>query len=352
MNGRERFVVTALGGALAVVLLSRLLAHTDAAAMLHAVASAGALVVVAPLPFALSLAVDSYATNLLLRALGNRTTLAQVLPVRLASEALHLSVPAGFVASDTVTAVLLDSRADVPMRDGVVAAIARRWLMMRAHAGYIAFGALFGFSALAALSARLLGGPGLVWALVASAVVPLGASFTIGAGVLGRSTFTRLQALCRRVPSDRARRWVESRRCEASATDAQVARLRAAPRATTAATLGYFACWCVEALDSALVLHLVGGDVSLRAVFAVEAGLTLVRSLAVIAPSGLGVVDVGYATVLPALGVDANAAAAFVVLKRGKELAWVAAGYAVLGWIRARAAGRARAAAPALAGST
>jgi hypothetical protein len=56
----------------------------------------------------------------------------------------------------------------------------------------------------------------------------------------------------------------------------------------------------------------------------------MVRSVAVLAPSGLGVVDLGYATVLRALGGEPGAVAAFVLLRRAKEAVWVAAGYAIL----------------------
>ena len=336
-----RVVVTTFGCALAAYLFARLLTHTGASATWHALASAGPLVGLAIAPFALGMTIDAYGSVLLLRALGSQTTLAQMLPVRIASEALHSSVPAGFVASDTATAVLLETRFDVPIRDGVVASIARKWLVMRAHAAYIAVGAVGGFAALAASSRQLLGcgcgGGALPWIVLASAAVPLGASWAVGAGLLGRSTFTRLHAIVARLPSRRLRRWAEARRHEAVSTDAQVLRLRAARSATAAATLAFFGCWCVEALESALLLRLVGADVALAAVVAVEAGLSLVRSLAVIAPSGLGVVDFGYATVLPMLGADAGSAAAFVVLKRAKELAWVAAGYALLGAMRGRA---------------
>jgi hypothetical protein len=333
---RPKLIVTTLGCALAALLLARLFTHTGAAETWHALGRGGPLVVLAIAPFALGMTIDAYGSVLLLRALGSPTTLAQMLPVRIASEALHSSIPAGFVASDTATAVLLEAR-DVPLRDGVVASIARKWLVMRAHAVYIGAGALGGFAALAGSSPRLLGGGSLPWIVLASAAIPLAASWALGAGLLGRSTFTRLHTLLARLPSRRVRRWADARGHEAVATDAQVARLRAARRSTTAATLAFFGSWCVEALESALLLRLVGADVALTSVVAVEAGLSLVRSLAVIAPSGLGVVDLGYATVLPAVGADGSSAAAFVVLKRAKEIAWVAVGYAILGTLRGRA---------------
>jgi uncharacterized membrane protein YbhN (UPF0104 family) len=269
--------------------------------------------------------------------MGQRTTFAQMLPVRIASEALHFSLPGGFVASDTATALLLSSRSDVKIPDGVVALVARKWLVMRAHAIYIALGALVGLPALGELSRAHGGGRALPWAVVGSSIIPLAVSCSIGAVLLGRGTLVNLATLLSRVPLAAVRRWVESRREQAAATDTQVARLRASHRATWMATSAFLVGWCFEALESAFLLHLVGADVPLRAVFAVEGGLSLVRSIVFLSPSGLGVIDLGYAAVLPAFGAEAGATAAFLLLKRAKELAWIAGGYAVLAAMRARA---------------
>ncbi|MDP9001027.1 MAG: flippase-like domain-containing protein, partial [Myxococcota bacterium] len=277
---------------------------------------------------------DAYGTVLLLRVLRNRVTVAQMLPVRIACEALHLSVPGGFVVSDTATAVLLEARCEVPLRDGLVASIARKWLVMRAHAAYIALAALVGFSALANLAIGPVAVGRLPWIVLVSAPVPLGASWMVGAGLLGRSTFATLHALLLRLPSRRLGSWLKARRTEAVTTDAQVARLHAAGPATAIATLAFLGCWCVEALETALLLRLVGIVIPLGAIMAVEAGLSLLRSIVVFAPSGLGVTDLGYATLLPMLGGAPATAAAFVLLKRTKELVWVMAGYAILSFLR------------------
>jgi hypothetical protein len=336
MSRRLRTLATVCGCAAAAFVFTRFFAHADTPVMWRAVTSGGPLAAFALAPFALGMTIDAYSTVVLLRAMGYRTTLAQMVLIRIATEALHLSVPAGFVASDTATAVLLEAQSDVPLRDGIVASIARKWLVMRAHAIYIAMGAVGGFTALAAASRQLLGGGALPWIVLASAAIPLGASLALGAGLLGRSAFARLHAGLGRLPWSRVRRWADVRRHEALATDAQVACLRASRTATTTATLGFLGCWCVEALESAFLLRLVGADVRLPAIIAIEAGLSLVRALTVVAPSGLGVVDLGYATVLPALGADAGSAAAFVLLKRAKELVWVIAGYGILGALRGR----------------
>jgi hypothetical protein len=333
---RGTAALTIIGGAFAVGLLAVLVSRSDPGATWAAIRSAGPLVVAALVPFAFGITADACGLLALLRGLGHRTRLAQVLPVRLASEALHLSMPAGFVASDTATAVMLESHCGVPLRDGVIASIARKWLVMRMHAVYIVAGAVVGFAALAQLSQSLMGRAGLPWIVAASSLVPLALSAGLGAGLLGRSTFARLHGLLSRVPSRRLAAWLESKRHDAAMTDRQSARLRAEPAAIARASIAFLVTWCFEAIESALVLRLVGVHIDLAAVFAIEAGLSLVRSAAVIAPSGLGVVDLGYATVLPLLGADAGGAPAFVLLKRAKEVVWVLAGYAVIAAWRAR----------------
>ena len=336
MSRGARVVLTVGGLALATYLLFRLFHSADIAATWHVITAAGPLAGVAFLPFLLGMTFDSYGSVVLLRALGNSVTLSQVLAVRLASEALHSSIPAGFVASETASALLLERRADVPLRDGVVATIARKWLVMRAHVAYILLGAAVGFPALTALSRRVVGNDALAWSVCASAVVPLLGSWAIGAGLLGRSAFERLRSLVARLPFRRISRWLEAHRTETTATDAQAARLRRDVAASTRATALFFASWCAEALESAVLARLIGIDTGLSGIIAAEAAQSLVRSLAVAAPSGLGVVDLGYATVLPMLGADAPSAAAFVLLKRAKELAWMAIGYVLLFAIRRR----------------
>lgn len=342
-----RAIGAAVGACLAAAFFVWLVVHVGGKDIWRALGSCGPLVVLAPVPFAVGMSMDSLGTMIILRAMGRRTTLAQMLPVRIASEALHFSLPGGFVASDAATALLLQSRSEVPIADGVVALIARKWLVMRSHAIYIVLGALMGLAALAQLSRAVGGGRALPWAVAGSSIIPLVASCSIGVVLLGHGTFVGISSFLSRAPVAAVRRWVEGRRRQAAASDAQVARLRASGRATWLATAAFFTGWCFEALESAFLLHLVGADVPIRAVFAVEGGLSLVRSIAIMAPSGLGVIDLGYATVLPAFGAEAGVAAAFLLLKRAKELAWIAAGYAALGVMRGRRGATGRSAATA-----
>jgi uncharacterized membrane protein YbhN (UPF0104 family) len=314
----------------AAALLVRVFGAIDLRATVGAIAHAGRLGPLALAPFLLGMTLDAVGIHLVLRALGHAVPLGRLLPIRIATEALHMTAPAGFVVADTATATLLDAHCGVPLGAGAVLAVGRKWLVMRAHAVYIALGAACGATALTLVSRRFLGGTWFAGAVAASAVVPLALSMALGAGFSGRSALVRLQAFARNCPwralGERVAHW----RSGAVAGDVQLARVGAARSVTWLATASFFACWLFESIETALILWLVGAPLDLGLAMAVEVGLTLARSIGNVAPAGLGIQEAGYATLLTAMGIRGETAAAFVLLKRGKELVWIAIGYGLL----------------------
>jgi hypothetical protein len=91
----------------------------------------------------------------------------------------------------------------------------------------------------------------------------------------------------------------------------------------------FLAGWAWETVETFVILSVLGAGLGLGQVLSFETLLTIVRSLVVVVPSGLGVQDVGYLVFLRGYGVpDAvTLAAAFLVVKRAKETFWVAVGY-------------------------
>jgi hypothetical protein len=321
-------------------LLVRVFASVDVPSLLRAFAHAGRLAPLALVPFLIGTSLDALGLGVLLSALGSRISFARLLPIRIATEALHLTAPAGFVVADTATAALLDAHCRVSLAKGAVLAVARKWLVMRAHAAYIGLGALAGAGVLTAVSERFLGGRWLAVAAGAAALLPLTLSLVLGAGFNGRPAVARAHAALERLPWAFARGFIARWKGGATTADAHLAKLGAEHGATWLATGCFFGCWLFEAIETVLVLWLVGGPASLPLALAVEVGLSLVRSIGNVAPAGLGLQEAGYATLLTAMGVNVDTAAAFVLLKRGKELVWVGVGYALLAAMRRPEAAR------------
>jgi hypothetical protein len=325
----------------AFAVVARALRAVDLRETLRAVTEAGALAPLALLPFVGATALDAFGSGLLLQALGRSLPLARLLPIRIATEALHVTAPAGFVVADSATASLLETHFGVPLSEGAALAVARKWLVMRAHAGYITLGAACGAGVLAAVSSRLLGGRWLPWAVCASALVPLTLSAGLGAAFRGRGARGPLRTALGKISWPALERRARSWRTGAAAIDDHLARIGGSRSLTWLATASFFAGWLFESIETALIVRLVGGPLDLSMAMAAEVSISLVRSLGAVAPAGMGVQEASYVVLLPAMGVSPDIAAAFALLKRGKELVWIGIGYALLGAMRRPEAARA-----------
>jgi len=270
-----------------VALLVRAFAGVDWSATLRAISSTGPLSLIALVPFGIALGLDAFACSAL-----SRVRAAELFVVRVVTEALHFGAPGGVVASEVAAIALYAKRFGMPVREATALAVSRKQLVMRSHAAYLALGALFAGSVLATFHRRA---PLLV---LASAVVLLILSFVVGA-CFDRVTKTRREL-------------------------------------TSRATVLFFCAWVAEAVETAVIAHVVGARISLESVVAVECAISLARSAVAFVPGGLGVQDLGYTSALGALGVPHDTAVAFALLKRAKEIAWIAAGFALSALIRDR----------------
>jgi uncharacterized membrane protein YbhN (UPF0104 family) len=135
------------------------------------------------------------------------------------------------------------------------------------------------------------------------------------------------------VPLARVQRWTLAREVAFVETDQHVrAVLQSHVLKLVLAFLWILCGWFAEAGESWLLLRLLGVELSFPAVLAFEPVVSFARSAAFFIPAGLGVQDAGYMALLRAAHIpDAtNRAAAFVLLKRFKELFWIAVGWMLL----------------------
>ncbi len=238
---------------------------------------------------------DTTGVLLLARAMELVVSAGAMLGVRVVSEAFHFGAPGGAIAGEAASIALLGKRCGLETRESAALVAGRKWLVMRAHAPYLALGAWLGFDVLSRLG-RAVHVPSLPWWVLGSGAVPLALS------IAARAAMPLLRAEC-------------------------VTRLTKARHITAMSSAVFFMAWLVEAAETAIILRIVGIPLSMASVLAIETGLSLARSAVAFAPGGLGVQDLGYATALGMLGVPHESAAAFVLLKRAKEIAWIAFGF-------------------------
>jgi uncharacterized membrane protein YbhN (UPF0104 family) len=153
------------------------------------------------------------------------------------------------------------------------------------------------------------------------------------ATLLSGNVARRMWSLLGRIPLARVRRWVVAREAAFLDTDQHVRTvLRSHPRGLVAGTAWHLAGWFTDAAETWFLLLLLGVRLPYGAVLAFEPVVSLARNLAFFIPAGLGVQDAGYMLFLRGFGIaDAtNHAAAFVLLKRAKEIFWIVTGWLIL----------------------
>jgi uncharacterized membrane protein YbhN (UPF0104 family) len=215
----------------------------------------------------------------------------------------------------------------MPIETGVAAIAARKCVVGFAEGIYVLASVGVGFGVLQARAAAL------PWIVLGLGLLLLamfgGAALALASG----SVAARIHRWLTSLPIRPLRAWMASRSRGFGAADARLAEVfRARPSRLASACGMSVVAWSIESVETWLLLHLVGVPMPLATTFAFEASISLLRSLAAFSPGGLGFQDAGYVAALAALGVPdpLTAGAAFVVLKRAKELAWAAVGYGSL----------------------
>ncbi|CAN5194858.1 lysylphosphatidylglycerol synthase transmembrane domain-containing protein [soil metagenome] len=287
----------------------------------------GVALLLVPLLQGVSFGLEALGWQAILRTLGERPSFRALLRVRIISEAIAQSLPLGVLVAEGAKPVLLRAHTGVAIPTGTASVAARKYSLVAAQALLLALVALFGRVAGGSTVLRLVIGGGAI-------VLATSAAYS-GRALSGGATANAVRRLIARLPilGPIAKRH-EKGFSEADRAAERYFGMPLAQRARRA--LPFFLAWCVESFETWFLLRLASCPVTLYDAFCIEVPLGLLRSVAFFTPAGLGVQDLGYASMLAAFGVPDAAATAlgFVVLKRAKEILWGATGYVLLGLSR------------------
>ena len=92
----------------------------------------------------------------------------------------------------------------------------------------------------------------------------------------------------------------------------------------------HFVGWLAGGLEVWVALRLLGTPVDPVTAIVIEAFASAIRSATFLVPASLGVQEGGFVGISVGFGLGAEAALAFGLVRRVRELAWTAAGYGVL----------------------
>jgi uncharacterized membrane protein YbhN (UPF0104 family) len=196
------------------------------------------------------------------------------------------------------------------------------------------------YLALAALWAAgdvLAGRPHATWLPARAAAGSAAAMLVVGVGLLvllrRASVATRLARFLQRLPIARFRRFIAARERSFHDIDTTATAYFASRARTRAAVFASFLFeWLIEGTETLLIVRFLGLPLPLGPILSLDALGSLLRVVVFFVPAGLGVQDATLILLLAALGVPNPVAAgtALVLVKRSKELFWIAAGTTLL----------------------
>jgi hypothetical protein len=264
--------------------------------------------------------------------LGGRPRFRALATVRVIGDALMLGLPSGAVVSETVQPWLLKRRCAVATESGIVATVARKFFVVLSHGLFLASATILAWPLLDRASRAAIGRGGLPQLLLATALLLVAAAILLGTATATGQLADRVHRALDRLVGRWMGSWLERNALRFQRTDDALAGFFRRPLGLAPSIALFLLGWFIRSLETLLMLHLVGVSAPLSAVMVIETALILVRAMAVPVPAGLGVQDLGYVLSLKALGVPdpTTVGAAFVLLKRGKDAFWIAAGFLLL----------------------
>jgi len=293
------------------------------------IASIGAPIALVFLPYLLAITLHAEAYRRMLAVLEHRPSYARLFSVVLSSEAVMLSFPGGIAVADSLNPYLLQRRANIPVLDGLTAVATKKSLIVFANALYIGVALALGYRDLQAASRHLIHSSMLAWFVLGSAIALLGGSLLTMRVLLSGSVAVRSHGALMRVPVAPLRRWLSEREAGFRRTDRLFTILLRERRAALAsASTLLLGMWLAEGLETYVILRLLHVDLSYAQAIACEVVVVMLRSFAFMVPGALGILDKGYVLFFSAFGVpDAvTTGVAFVLIKRAKEIVFIAAG--------------------------
>lgn len=333
MKRALRHLSQLLPALLALGLLAFTLRSADISRALVLVSSLGWKIPLLLLPTFVATLSETLGWWLAFPRLGFQPRFRPLLAVRLMTDAVMLGLPSGSVISESLQPYLLKRRCGVPFEIGIIAGLGRKFLVVLSHGLFLGLSVLLAWPLLQKASRAAIGRGGLPLLLLAgAAVLVAAAAASVALGVHGQIA-DKVRRILNRLGGRWIGHWLERNALRFQAADRHLATFfTVKPAGLVPPLLCSLFSWFARAMETFLFLHLLGVDVQLAAAMVIETSLILVRAMAVPVPAGLGVQDAGYVLSLKGLGVPdpVTVGAAFVLLKRGKDLFWIAFGFLLL----------------------
>jgi putative membrane protein len=282
------------------------------------------LLLIVLFPFVLITVLDTLGWHFAFRR--NLASFATLLTVRLAGEAFNAATPTASMGGEPLKAFLL--RPKVPFGEGLASVIVAKTTVTLAQGLFLVAGIALALTSLP-LSTPLL--KGMTWLAAVEAVAVGAFVFLQQKGLFGGAV-----RFLRRLGFS----WADQRDEGVHRLDQALSTFyREHPGRLMLSLLFHFAGWVLGSLEVFLILHFMGVPISLTTALIIEAFAVAIKSAAFLIPAGVGALEGGNMAVFAAFGLGAGAGLSMTLVRRLRELTWVAAGLVALSLFRGVPAG-------------
>ena len=240
--------------------------------------------------------------------------------IRTAGEAVNFTTPAAYLGGEPMKAYLL-SRYHVPLVEGLASVVTAKTVMTLAEVLFILMGIGLGLTLLNR-SSEVIGA-----AFVGLSMLAFGVGLFLA--VQRRGLFVGVLRLLERLGL--RSEWLKTREVKLQALDEAISRFYTQDKRGFAwAFLFFFLGWAVEAVEVYVILYFLGQSIDALTAFALAALAVFVKGSTAFIPASIGGQEAGTLVLFVAFGYTAEAGIAFAIVRRLREILWIALGLLAL----------------------
>lgn len=278
------------------------------------------------IPSVLMYAIEAYGWKVVLGPCGKAVPFWRLLTIRTAGEVVNMTTPTAYLGGEPLKAYLL-KKYNVPIAEGAASVVIAKTTMTIAEVCFILTGI--------ALAFLLLGTGSSALQTITAALVSVGLLVCSIAGfvfIQHRGLFASILALIKKLGL--RIRSLEAQEAHLRSIDQTIKNFYDHHRKAFFASVGVcFFGWLAESLEVFGIIYFLGGSVSFMAAISIGALAAFIKGGSFFIPGSLGAQDAGYMLLLQAFGYSDVTGITFALLRRFRELVWIAIGLFCLGMV-------------------
>jgi glycosyltransferase 2 family protein len=285
------------------------------------------------IPSVLMYAIEAYGWKIVLGPSGKTVPFWRLLTIRTAGEVVNMTTPTAYLGGEPLKAYLL-KKYNVPITEGAASVVIAKTTMTIAEVCFILTGIVLGFV--------ILGTGSSAAQTITAALVSVGLLVcSIGGFVFiqHRGLFASVLSLVKKLGL--RIRVLEAQEEHLRSIDRTIRNFYSHHKKTFLASTGVcFVGWLAESLEVFTIIYFLGGSVSFLSAISIGALAAFIKGGSFFIPGSLGAQDAGYMLLLQAFGYSDVTGITFALLRRFRELMWIAIGLFCLATVGKRRMGQ------------